>query len=116
MVVKTERLIKIVVIIILLTLLSGVFAISGCNPGTTVDIPDPNSMLLKNEEGSTMIIGPQDDLFKVLIKTIRSSFTTKLSTQDVEVKPEAIEELKKTESFIELNYIAYTEIDRKSVV
>ncbi|MCL5985745.1 MAG: hypothetical protein M1371_04175 [Actinobacteria bacterium] len=99
-----------IIIVILLAAILAMFVLSGCKPGTTVDIPDPNSMLLKNEEGSTMIIGPQDELFKVLMKVIRNSFVTKLSTQDMEIKPETVEELKKAESFIELNYIAPTEI------
>jgi hypothetical protein len=99
-----------IIIVILLIVLLGIFVFSSCKPGTTVDIPDPNSMLLKNKEGSTVIVGPQDDLFKVLMKAIRNSFTTKLSTQEMDIKPETVEELKKSESFIELNYIAQTEI------
>ena len=107
-VIKTEKSRKLIIILLITFLVA--FALGGCKPGTTVDISDPNSMLLKNKEGSTMIIGPQDDLFKILMKAIRNSFTTKLSNQDIEVKPETVEELKKAESFIELNYIIPTEI------
>jgi len=99
-----------IIIGILLIVLLGIFVFSSCKPGTTFDIPDPNSMLLKNEEGSTVIVGPQDDLFKVLMKAIRNSFATKLNTQEMDIKPETVEELKKSESFIELNYVAPTEV------